>query len=45
MSYKVDTTKNFEREAKKFIKKYKSLKGEKDDISDKEIQNLIFDKN
>lgn len=106
MNYNVDTTKNFEKEAKKLIKKYKSLKdeirllidnlekepiqgkhlgndiykirlaikskgkgkrsgarimtqvkvvcktvylfsiynkGEKDDISDREIQNLIFD--
>ena len=28
MSYRVDTTPNFEREAKKLIKKYKSLKNE-----------------
>ena len=26
MSYKVETTENFEREAKKLFKKYKSLK-------------------
>ena len=28
MSYRVDTTPNFEREAKRLIKKYKSLKNE-----------------
>jgi len=28
MSYKVETTENFEREAKKLLKKYKSLKNE-----------------
>ncbi len=34
MSYRVDTTENFEREAKKLIKKYKSLKGEVDELVD-----------
>ncbi|MCF8309658.1 MAG: type II toxin-antitoxin system RelE/ParE family toxin [Bacteroidales bacterium] len=34
MNYRVDTTENFEREAKKLIKKYKSLKDEIDELID-----------
>lgn len=34
MNYRVDTTENFEREAKKLIKKYKSLKDEVDELID-----------
>ena len=39
MSYKVDTTDNFEREAKRLIKKYKSLKKEIEDLIDELEEN------
>ena len=39
MSYKVDTTDNFEREAKRLIKKYKSLKKEIKDLIDELEEN------
>ncbi len=35
MSYKVETTANFEKEAKKLIKKYRSLQQEIDKLIDK----------
>lgn len=41
MRYRVDTTENFEREAKRLIKKYKSLKGEIDELVDS-LQNKPF---
>jgi mRNA-degrading endonuclease RelE of RelBE toxin-antitoxin system len=34
MSYRVDTTPNFEREAKRLIKKYKSLQNEINSLND-----------
>jgi len=43
MKYEVELSDNFRKEAKRLIRKYRSLKGEIDSLSDQEIEALIKD--